>query len=87
MPVELTFDEWVEAVFTKKPPSFDWLWDNLICPEKIDWLLIYSTQLFEEPKFLIGKFSDKQLRRGFWSLPNQWELSNCIWDKEVPWKP
>ena len=85
MKPELTFDQWVEKVFAGEPPSFDWMWENALDPTKAEWLVTYPTRLFEEPEFLIDRYSDEQLRKGFWNLPNSWELRDSIWGKELPW--
>lgn len=80
-----TFEEWVPRVFVGRVPTFSWVWDNVRQPNPT-WLIIYSTRLFENPEILIGKYSNKQLRKGFWSLPNNWELSASLWEKEILWK-
>ena len=84
--VECTFEEWVEKVFTKREPSFSWLWDNLLSPKRSPLLITYATQLFQEPEFLIERYTAKQLRKGFWNLPTGWDLRDNIWDKRVTWR-
>jgi hypothetical protein len=83
---EPTFDRWVEKVFVGRPPSWNWMWENALHPRKAEWLVTYPTRLFHNPEFLIGRYSDKQLRKGFWNLPNSWELGDSIWTGELPWK-
>ncbi|HKA20073.1 MAG TPA: hypothetical protein VKN18_17420 [Blastocatellia bacterium] len=55
-------------------------------PRKAEWLVTYPTRLFEKPEFLFNKYSYRQLRKGFWSLPNDWELSSAIWSRDLRWK-
>ena len=83
---EFTFDQWVERVFVGRPPSWDWMWENAFHPRKEEWLVTYPTRLFQDPEFLIGKYSDRQLRKGFGNLPNRWELGDSIWTRNLAWK-
>ena len=62
------------------------MWENALHPREAQWLVTYPTRLFHDPEFLIGRYSDKQLRKGFWNLPNCWELGDSIWTRELPWK-
>lgn len=84
--IEYTFDQWVEKVFVKRMPSFLWVWDNMLSPKRSPLLIAYATQLFQEPEFLIEKYTDKQFRNGFQNLPTEWGLRDCIWDKRVTWR-
>jgi hypothetical protein len=82
---EFTFDQWLNKVFTGRRPTWDWLYENALSPGRAEWLVTYPTQLFNEPELLIGRYSSRQLRRGFWSLSTSWELKDSIWSKELPW--
>jgi hypothetical protein len=82
----LTYDQWVERVFVGRPPPSHWIWINVLYPREVDLLLTYPTRLFQEPEFLIRKYSYRQLRKGFWNLPNRWELSGSIWAQDLPWE-
>ena len=62
------------------------MYDNALDPRRAEWLVTYPTRLFQEPEFLIGKYSYRQLRKGFWSLPDEWELKNSIWSRKLPWR-
>lgn len=82
---ELTFDHWVEKVFVGGEPSWDWMWENARHPKRAEWLVTYPTRLFQGPEFLMDRYSDEQLRKGFWNLPNSWELGDSIWTTDLPW--
>lgn len=82
---ELTFDQWVQRVFAGRPPTWQWLWNNALQPERAEWLITYPTRLFREPEFLFERFSDKKLKRGFWNLFGEWEVKDSIWKKDLPW--
>ena len=83
---EFTFERWTQKVFTGRPPTWPWLWNNALHPKRAEWLVTYPTRLFQEPVFLIDRYSDKQLRRGFWNLTNRWELTESLWKKDLPWQ-
>jgi hypothetical protein len=53
----LTYNQWVEKVFVGRRPSLRWILENAMCPRKAEWLVTYPTRLFEEPEFLISKYS------------------------------
>jgi hypothetical protein len=82
---DFTFDRWVQKVFAGRAPTWRWMDANAGDPRRADWLITYPTRLFLEPEFLVDSFSDKQLRRGFWRLPNDWELRDFIWHRDFPW--
>lgn len=72
---DLSFNEWVDYVFHRpiSNPAWHWLQDER--GDYLDWwepdgmvLIEYLTRLFEEPGFLVERYSPEQLDQGFWYI-------------------
>ena len=70
-----SFDQFVAFLFAREVPDAEpeagkqepWYWkaEVIFIPERI---CKYYTQLFQQPEFLVERFSKRQLEEGFWAI-------------------
>lgn len=79
-----SFERWVDFVFnppasTSSQTSEEWA--VRIDPKT---LILYSTQLFDNPSFLMSRYTADQLEEGFWFLlgPEN-RLADLLWDQSI----
>jgi len=93
----LTFNKWVKLVFSHPVAEPAWYWDEELWQFREHWAdsfdpkqyLLYATQLFKQPAFLLKKYSIEQIEQGFWLLlsgPSGFNLGELVWNKKLPWR-
>lgn len=89
---QFTFDEFVAFLFDRDiPPKSEkwnpWFWHTktMFDPTRT---CGYYTRLFQQPSFLLERFSPAQLEDGFWAISSGGFLgcsvTDLIWNTEVP---
>jgi hypothetical protein len=83
----ISFNEFVSLVFQRDAP----VEPNEIGPpfDEVDAekLCAYYVQLFQQPEFLISRFTKKQLEEGFWAImghTQEWSAGKLIDDSDAP---
>ncbi len=88
------FDEFVDFLFDHEvvpaPASSNepgpWYWHGEVVFDPIRVAGFYI-KLFQEPRFLSGRFSIPHLEQGFWAIPSgtlDCAISQIIWHRDVP---
>lgn len=89
---QFSFDEFIGFLFEREIPPKSEKWDPwywhvsvLFDPERT---CSYYIRLFNEPAFLIEKFSKAQLEEGFWAIPShgflECSVADLIWNSDLP---
>lgn len=86
-----SFDEFVSFLFDRDwPPTtakFDpWYWHTEVTYTP-DLICSYYVRLFQQPQFLLERFSKTQLEEGFWAIqvPNlDCSAFRIMWDSDLP---
>lgn len=97
----MSFDEWIKFIFDHAviddiksawyfDKQLDEFWDEWTIGEKgnLKKQVEYAIQLFQDPMFLLKKFSPAQINQGFWFLlsgATGFGLADLIWKTELPW--
>jgi hypothetical protein len=82
-----TFEEFVAFVFDHPIKGRKWYlsrrWKCYGTPET---MLQHLTQLFQEPEFLLERYTKGQLKQGFWYIGlHVGEFQNWLWDEQIDW--
>jgi hypothetical protein len=83
-----TFEEFVAFVFDHPIKGRRWYeskrWKCCGTPER---MLQHLTQLFQEPEFLVERYTKGQLKQGFWYIGSKLGLLHgWLWDEAIDWE-
>ncbi len=87
----ISFDEFVSLIFDRDTPPEAGKLDASFCDVGVEFdakkMCAYYVRLFQEPEFLVSRFTKPQLEEGFWAIMGhtiEWSTANIIYDSNLP---
>ena len=87
----ISFDEFVSLIFDRDTPPEAGKLDPSFYDVGVEFdakkMCAYYVQLFQEPEFLVSRFTKQQLEEGFWAIMGhtvEWSTANIIYDSNLP---
>ena len=87
----ISFDEFVSLIFDRDTPPEAGKLDASFYDVGVEFdakkMCAYYVRLFQEPEFLVSRFTKPQLEEGFWAIMGhtiEWSTANIIYDSNLP---